>query len=123
MFKYVLLIVMSFVFIACSSDDTSDVVDTSSIDFSNNFDEKIAHSLYYKCIACHGITGNKVAPGSVGNILINKLSKEEIVSSLKQYRARTLSKGGSYAIMYLQTSKLSDEDIEILGEYISNFPK
>lgn len=125
MFKYILLVI-PFIFIACSNDDSVDKsVDISSTSTysGDNFDEKLAHGLYYKCVACHGLTGNKVAPGSVGNVLINKLSKEDIVSSLKQYRARTLSRGGSYAIMYLQTSKLSDEDIEILGEYISNFPK
>lgn len=126
MFKYILFLIASFIFIACSDDNSSDiVVDVSDLkaDSISVFDEKVAYGLYYKCIACHGTNGNKIAPGSVGNVLINKLSKNEIIDSLKQYRARTLSKGGSYAIMYLQTIKLSDEDIEILGEYISNFPK
>ena len=80
-------------------------------------------NLYKKCIACHGARGDKVAPGSVGNITIADLSKETLIADLKGYRAKTLSKGGSATIMYLQANGLSDLDIEILGEYISNFKK
>lgn len=79
-----------------------------------------AKTLYAKCAACHGQKGDSVAPGSVGGVLISALSKDEIVKSLKGYRERTLSKGGTAAIMYLQTSKLSDSDIEALGGYISS---
>ncbi len=79
--------------------------------------------LYKKCIACHGARGDKVAPGSAGNILIKDLSKSILIADMKGYRAKTLNKGGTAAIMYLQANNLSDEDIEILGEYISNFKK
>ncbi len=79
--------------------------------------------LYKKCIACHGARGDKVAPGSAGNITIADLSKSILIADMKGYRAKTLSKGGTAAIMYLQANGLSDEDIEILGEYISNFKK
>lgn len=84
---------------------------------------KTPQDLYKKCIACHGEKGDKVAPGSAGNITIADLSKETLISDLKGYRAKTLNKGGTAAIMYLQANGLSDEDIEILGEYISNFKK
>ena len=80
-------------------------------------------NLYKKCIACHGEKGDKVAPGSVGSVLIADLSKEMLIADLKGYRAKTLNKGGTAAIMYLQANGLSDEDIEILGEYISSFKK
>lgn len=79
--------------------------------------------LYKKCIACHGARGDKVAPGSAGNITIADLSKSILIADMKGYRAKTLSKGGTAAIMYLQANGLSDEDIEILSEYISNFKK
>lgn len=82
-----------------------------------------AKALYAKCAVCHGAKGEKVAPGSEGNVLISKLSKESIISDLKGYRAKTLKKGKSSAIMYLQSANLSDADIESLGEYISNFNK
>ena len=79
--------------------------------------------LYKKCIACHGARGDKVAPGSAGNITIADLSKSALIADMKGYRAKTLSKGGTAAVMYLQANGLSDLDIEILGEYISNFKK
>lgn len=80
-------------------------------------------NLYKKCIACHGEKGDKVAPGSVGSVLIADLSKETLIADLKGYRAKTLSKGGTAAIMYLQANGLSDADIEALGEYIASFKK
>ncbi len=106
----------------------SNVVD-KNINIDNNSTMNIttkstdAKSLYLKCSACHGIKGDMVAPGSEGNVLIGKLSKDEIIESLKGYRNRTLKKGKSSAIMYLQSANLSDNDIENLGEYISNFSK
>lgn len=80
-------------------------------------------NLYKKCIACHGEKGDKVAPGSVGSVLIADLSKETLIADLKGYRAKTLSKGGTAAIMYLQVNGFSDADIEALGEYIASFKK
>ena len=82
-----------------------------------------AQTLYAKCAVCHGAKGDKVAPGSAGNVLISKLSKETIINDLKGYRAKTLKKGNSSAIMYLQAANLSDTDIESLGEYIASFNK
>ena len=79
--------------------------------------------LYKKCIACHGARGDKVAPGSAGSILIADLSKQILIDDMKGYRAKTLSRGGTSAIMYLQANGLSDDDIEILADYISNFKK
>ena len=84
---------------------------------------KTPQDLYKKCIACHGEKGDKVAPGSAGSVLIADLSKETLIADLKGYRAKTLSKGGTAAIMYLQANGLSDADIEALGEYITSFKK
>ncbi len=84
---------------------------------------KNPQDLYKKCIACHGARGDKVAPGSAGSILIADLSKKILIDDMKGYRAKTLSRGGTAAIMYLQANGLSDEDIEILAEYISSFKK
>ena len=109
-------------------DSADSATPTQSADSAKSADS-VAQSnpnpinLYKKCIACHGARGDKVAPGSVGNITIADLSKETLIADLKGYRAKTLSKGGSATIMYLQANGLSDLDIEILGEYISNFKK
>lgn len=82
-----------------------------------------AKVLYSKCVACHGTKGDVVAPGSEGKVLISQLSKDEIITNLKGYRDRSLKKGKSSAIMYLQSANLSDDEIVSLGEYISSFNK
>ncbi|MDE6886666.1 MAG: hypothetical protein K2P17_06485 [Helicobacteraceae bacterium] len=101
--------------------DSTSSENTTTNAANANTNTKSAESLYKKCIACHGAKGEKTAPGSVGGVLIGNLSKDSIIESLKGYRAKTLSKGGTYAVMYLQANNLSDEDIEILGEYIDSF--
>lgn len=90
---------------------------------SQNVATKNASDLYRKCIACHGVNGDKVAPGSNGNVKISSLSKQSIIEDLEGYRAKTLNKGGSAATMYLQANSLSDDDIEILSEYIVSLKK
>ena len=118
-------------------DSSADANNNTSVDANNNTNSVAsapvaahtsekqvdAKALYAKCAVCHGAKGEKVAPGSEGNVLISKLSKESIISDLKGYRAKTLKKGKSSAIMYLQSANLSDADIESLGEYISSFNK
>lgn len=84
---------------------------------------KTPQDLYKKCIACHGEKGDKIPPGSATNIVIANLDKKTLISDLKGYRAKTLSKGGTAAIMYLQANGLSDEDIETLSDYITTFKK
>ena len=58
-----------------------------------------------------------------GAFVIADLSKKILIDDMKGYRAKTLSRGGTAAIMYLQANGLSDEDIEILADYISSFKK
>ena len=102
----------------------SNVTNAPSIKTQDSTPKQIdVKTLYAKCAVCHGVKGDKIAPGSEGNVLISKLSKETIISDLKGYRAKTLKKGKSSAIMYLQTANLSDADIESLGEYIASFSK
>lgn len=84
---------------------------------------KTPQDLYKKCIACHGEKGDKIPPGSATNIVIANLDKKTLISDLKGYRAKTLSKGGTAAIMYLQANGLSDEDIETLSDYITKLKK
>ena len=77
--------------------------------------------MFARCASCHGKDGKSVAPGSVGNVLIASLNKEQVIESLKGFRSQTLSKGGNSVIMYMQTKNLSDADIEALGAYIDAF--
>lgn len=133
MYKKILVIILSLLICACSNSDnnTIEIKEYENIEIESDYvyTDKLGRSeldkspqeLYSKCIACHGLKGDKVAPGSMGNVLIARLSKDSISDSLKKYRERNLSKGGNYAIMYLLANELSDEDIDLLSEYISNF--
>lgn len=82
-------------------------------------------AIYKKCIACHGANGDKVAPGSKGNITIGGMDKAELITQLKGYAAGTADNGGAKAIMYanMKNWKLTDADIEAVADYISKFPK
>lgn len=78
---------------------------------------------FKKCIACHGADGQKVAPGAKGGATIAGMSKEDLLTQLKGYKAKTADNGGAKAVMYAQMANVSDEDIEVLAEYISKLPK
>lgn len=94
---------------------------TAESSAESNVITKTPQDLYKKCVACHGSKGDKVAPGSIGDMHIASLDKSEIINALKGYRAKNFSKGGSFAIMYLQAQDLSDNDINTLADYISSF--
>ena len=130
-FRNLFFVLIIFVFSGCKNNENNEVSTESRIE-SSEIESKIdlsplelenASKLYAKCISCHGKKGTMVAPGSVNSILIANLSKESIVKSLHGYRDRTLVKGPRAAIMYLQAMDLSDEDIDLLASYISNFRK
>ena len=73
-------------------------------------------ALYNKCAGCHGANGEKVALGK--SKIINELSKEDLVSSLKGYKDG--SYGGSMkTLMKSQVAKLDDAQIDSLASYIS----
>lgn len=111
-----------------SKIDSNNAVDSNKTAESNKTvaittPAKTPQDLYKKCIACHGEKGDKIPPGSATNIVIANLDKKTLISDLKGYRAKTLSKGGTAAIMYLQANGLSDEDIETLSNYITKLKK
>ena len=131
------ILLIIFVFNGCKKNDkNSQINENNEIVIESNIEDGVeskidlsalelenAAKLYSKCISCHGKKGTMVAPGSMNSILIANLSKESIVKSLHGYRDRTLVKGPRAAIMYLQAMNLSDEDIDLLSSYISNFKK
>ena len=82
-----------------------------------------APAVFKKCIACHGPDAKKVAPGSKGGVTIAGMAKDELLKQLKGYKAKTADNGGAKAIMYGQMANVSDEDIELLADYISKLPK
>ncbi|EES90173.1 c-type cytochrome [Helicobacter canadensis] len=82
-------------------------------------------TLYKKCIACHGMNGERVAPGSKGNVKIGGMDKAELVTQLKGYAAGTADNGGAKQIMYanMKNFKFTDADIDAVADYISKLPK
>lgn len=133
-FRNLFFVLIIFVFSGCKNNENNkiDEVSAESRIESSEIESKIdlsplelekASKLYAKCISCHGKKGTMVAPGSINSVLIANLSKESLVKSLNGYRDRTLVKGPRAAIMYLQAMNLSDEDIDLLASYISNFKK
>ncbi|PAF52713.1 c-type cytochrome [Helicobacter sp. 13S00477-4] len=81
-----------------------------------------APAAFRKCVACHGINGQKVAPGAKGGVTIAGLPKTKLLADLKGYKAGTADNGGAKAIMYGQMKNVSDTDIEALADYISKLP-
>lgn len=137
MLRFILLclFIFSLSFVACSNNEdkpssqtlnaTTSLQDSSSTAYSTSQDSQQystdIETLYMRCASCHGKDGKSVAPGSVGNVLIASLNKEQVRESLKGFRSKTLSKGGNSVIMYMQTKHLSDADIEALAAYIDAF--
>ncbi|EDO8877756.1 c-type cytochrome [Campylobacter coli] len=82
-------------------------------------------SLYTKCIACHGVKGEKAAPGSRGDVTIGGLDKAYIAEQLKGYIAGTADNGGAKMIMYanMKNWKFTPSDIEAVSAYIAQLPK
>ena len=105
--------------VIASSQDSNSIMDSAYQDSQQNLIDP--ETLYARCASCHGKDGKSVAPGSVGNVLIASLNKEQVIESLKGFRSRTLSRGGNSVIMYMQAKDLSDADIEALGAYIDAF--
>lgn len=81
--------------------------------------------LYKKCIACHGVNGEKVAPGAKAGVTIGGMNKARLIEQLHGYAAGTADNGGAKQIMYanMKSWKFSDADIEAVADYISKLPK
>ena len=76
-----------------------------------------ASKIYVSCAGCHGSKGEKKALGK--SELIGGWSKDKVVEALKGYRSGSRNAHGMGAVMKGQASKLTDEEIDALGGYIS----
>lgn len=77
-----------------------------------------AKSLFAPCASCHGERGEREALGK--SAIIAGQSKDDLISKLKGYQDGTYG-SGMKALMQGQVKNLSNEEIEILAEYISTF--
>lgn len=75
-------------------------------------------SLYLKCAGCHGQNGQIKALGK--SQIIKGWDKQQVLDALVGYKQGTYG----YAmkgVMIAQVSSMSDEDLEVLAEYIASF--
>ena len=79
-----------------------------------------ASQLFERCAVCHGSKGEKHSLNITKTIAAMKA--DDVVKILKEYRAGTRNTYGLGTIMNGQASKLSDEDIDKLANYIESLP-
>ncbi|KIM09134.1 MAG: hypothetical protein KU28_00375 [Sulfurovum sp. PC08-66] len=75
-----------------------------------------APASYNACVGCHGAAGEKntLVPASHPNAL----TKAEIVTSLQGYKAGTLNKYGKGAMMKSFASRLTDDQMKEIADYM-----
>jgi cytochrome c len=74
-------------------------------------------ALYASCQSCHGADGNTMAMGRSAKIAGQDI--DSLVTSLKEYKAGTKDVNGMGMVMKGQVAGLSEEEIELVSEYIS----
>jgi len=70
---------------------------------------------YKKCAGCHGANGEKAALGK--SKIISDMSKADIVTAMKGYKAGTYG-GAMKGLMKGQVASLSDADIDAIAAKI-----
>jgi cytochrome c553 len=71
--------------------------------------------LYKKCVACHGVTGEKSALGK--SKIIKDLTAKQIATALKGYKDGTYG-GPMKALMKGQVAAYSNEQLDSIAEFI-----
>ena len=77
-------------------------------------------ALYKKCVACHGINGEKQALGK--SKVIAEMTQDELVAAMSGYKDGTYG-GSMKALMKGQVATLNEGDITVLAEHISAMKK
>ncbi|WP_129107884.1 c-type cytochrome [Halarcobacter bivalviorum] len=75
-------------------------------------------SLYLKCAGCHGQNGDMKALGK--SQIIKGWDKQKVLDALVGYKEGTYG-AAMKGVMIAQVSSLSNEDLDILSEYIASF--
>lgn len=81
-------------------------------------DVKTGEQLYKKCASCHGLKAEKKALGK--SMIINKMSEEEIIEAIKNYKSGKRNMRGMGIIMKGQTATLNENDFKSLASYIKS---
>lgn len=76
-------------------------------------------AIYKKCSGCHGADGAKV-PLGIASGVVKGQSAADLETKLKGYADGSYG-GAKKGLMKGQVSKLSDEDIKAVSEYMAGF--
>ena len=137
--KIVISAVLAFFLIGCSSDDSKQVQNVEPTQIIQDADEAMVvqdadeerayedvsvaegdvedgAEIYKLCSTCHGMKAKKSALGK--SKIIRGWDANEVSAALNGYIDGSYG-GVMKGLMKAQASKLSDEDIEIVSEYIS----
>lgn len=95
------------------------LISASSV-FAEEIDLEKGEQLYKKCISCHGIKAEKKALGK--SVSISGWDKETLVQSMIGYQDGTYG-GPMKSLMKGQIVNFSQEEIEIVSEYIVHINK
>ena len=77
-----------------------------------------APAAYDKCKGCHGADGKTVALGK--SAVIAGQDKAALITSLHEYREGMKNVAGMGGLMKAQVVSMSDEDFEVIAEYLSS---
>lgn len=80
--------------------------------------ESKGKSLYLKCAGCHGLNGEKQALGK--SQVIKGWDKQKVLNALVGYKEGTYG-AAMKGVMIAQVTSLSNEDLDVLSEYIASF--
>ncbi|RAX53007.1 hypothetical protein CCY99_06460 [Helicobacter sp. 16-1353] len=80
-------------------------------------------TIYKACAVCHGPNADKIPPGSKATSLLVDLPKDKIVEDLKGYKAKKLNQFSAGPIMWAQSQRYSEADMESVAEYIQTLKK
>lgn len=126
--KYISAILLGSFFInGCDSKSNQQTTEASVATAEQNTTGNTASSangkeIYDKeCKSCHGTDGKMKALGKSNPIA--GTAAESIVKDMKEYQNKTLDKHGMGNVMNLNASRLKENEIKAVAEYIASLKK
>ena len=126
-FTYALAILISGFFISgCDSKNEQKSTDANISKAEQNMTASVPEAngkeIYDReCKSCHGSDGKMKALGKSNSIA--GVTAESILQDMKGYQSKTLDKHGMGNVMNLNASKLKEDEIKAVAEYIASLKK
>ena len=124
---YALAILISGFFISgCDSKNEQKSTDTNISKAEQNMTASVpganGKEIYDReCKSCHGSDGKMKALGKSNPIA--GVTADSILQDMKGYQSKTLNKHGMGNVMNLNASKLKEDEIKAVAEYIASLKK